>query len=159
MKKLITVLGLIAFFNTGIITAKAEEPLLSIENTIFYDLNQGGLQQFEVEDDLGGFYIITVEEQPQFLRSASSVKNGAYKITKERALQWKASYTIDISNNTIVRAHSGTAKALAGKIISAQLKIDNTKQATYYLKRTIAFSESSINLRAKLLGSSISITY
>lgn len=122
-------------------------------------MKQGGIQQFNVEDDQGETYTIIIEEEPKFSIMASSVKNGTYTITKERALQWKASYKIDVSNHKITRAHSASVTAFTGNFSSLRLKVDNATQATYYLKRTLLYAESSINLRAKLSGSSISITY
>lgn len=160
LKKIVFLLGCFTFFSF-ITTTKvhAEENFPVPDNNVVYDIDQGGLQQFQVEDNQGETYTITIEEEPQFSIMASSVKNGTYKITKEKALQWKASYKIDVSNNKITRAHSGSTTAFTGSFKSSLLKVDNATQATYYLKRTLLFAESSINLRAKLSGSSISITY
>lgn len=159
LKKLVFILGCFTIFCFGAKEAQAAETIAQTENTVIYDLEQGGLQQFEVENDLGESYTITVEKEPQFLLATSSVSNGTYKITKERALQWKASYKIDVSNNKITRAHTGSATAYTGSFKSLLLKVDSSTQATYYLKRTLLGLESSINLRAKLSGSSIIITY
>lgn len=160
MKKLVFILGCFTIFCFGAKDVQAVETTALSENRVIYDLDQGGLQQFDVENDLGESYTITVEKEPQFLLAASSVSNGTYKITKERALQWKASYKIDVSNNKIIRAHSGSATAYyTGSFKSLLLKVDSSTQATYYLKRTLLGLESSINLRAKLSGSSIAVTY
>ncbi|WP_407371663.1 DUF5626 family protein [Carnobacterium sp.] len=159
MKKLVFILGCFTIFCFGAKDVQAADTTALTENTVSYDLEKGGLQQFEVENDLGEIYTITVEKEPQFLLAASSVSNGTYKITKERALQWKASYKVDVSNNKITRAHSGSATAYIGSFKSLLLKVDSSTQATYYLKRTVLGLESYINLRAKLSGSSIAITY
>ncbi len=160
MKKIIFILGCFTLFSFVTTTkVHAEENFPVPDNSVVYDIEQGGFQQFEVEDDQGDTYIITVEEEPQFFIMASNVKNGTYKITKEKALQWKASYKIDVSNNKITRAHSASATAFTGSFKSLLLKVDSSTQATYYLKRTLLIGESSINLRAILSGSSISITY
>lgn len=90
---------------------------------------------------------------------ANNIKNGTYKITKEKVLQWKASYKIDVSNNKITRAHSASATAYTGSFKSLLLKVNSTIQATYYLRRTLLSGESSISLRATISGNSISITY
>lgn len=155
------ILGCLIFINLGAATeVKAEESVFYSDNQeVHYDMKQGGLQRFEVVDDLGEVVIITVKEEPQFSIMASSVKNGTYKITQEKAFQWKASYKIDVSNNKITRAHSSSATAITGSFKSLLLKVDNSTQATYYLKRTLLIGEASINLRAKLSGSTISITY
>ncbi|AEB28853.1 hypothetical protein, DUF2807 family [Carnobacterium sp. 17-4] len=160
LKKIVFLLGWFTFFSF-ITTAKvhAEENVSSLEDSVVYDMKQGGVKQFEVEDDQGETYTITIEEEPQFSIMATSVKNGTYKITKEKALQWKASYKIDVSNHKITRAHSASAVAYTGRFKSSQLKVDNATQATYYLKRKLLIGEASTNLRAKLSGGSISITY
>ena len=160
LKKIFFILGCFAFFSfitTTKVRAEGNFPLP--ENSVVYDMKQGGIQQFNVEDDQGETYTIIIEEEPQFSIMASSVKNGTYKITKEKILQWKASYKIDVSNHKITRAHSASATAFTGSFKSLLLKVDNTTQATYYLKRKLLIGEASINLRAKLSGSSISITY
>ncbi|MER2174883.1 MAG: DUF5626 family protein [Carnobacterium sp.] len=159
MKKLVFILGCFTIFCFGAKDVQAAETIAPTENTVIYDVEQSGSQQFEVENDLGESFIITVEKEPQFSLAASSVSNGTYKITKERALQWKASYKIDVSNNKITRAHSSSATAYTGSFKSLLLKVDSSTQATYYLKRTVLGLESSINLRAKLSGSSIAVTY
>ncbi|MFL2106155.1 DUF5626 family protein [Desemzia sp. FAM 23991] len=126
MKKIVFLLNCVTFFSLVTTTkVHAEETFPSPYNSVFYDINQGGMQQFEVEGDLGETYIISVEEEPQFFMRASNVKNGTYKITKERPLQWKASYKIDISNQKITRAHSASATALIGSFKSLQLKVDS----------------------------------
>ena len=160
MKKIVFLLGCVTAFSL-IITTKvyAEETFSLPYKSVVYDIGEGGVQQFEVEDDLGETYIISVEEEPHFFMRASSIKNGTYKITKERPLQWKASYKIDVNNQKITRAHSASATALIGGFKSSQLRVDSPTQATYYLKRTVLLVESSINLRAKLSGSNIVITY
>lgn len=161
MKKIVFILGCFIFVHLGFaIEVHAEETVPSTEtDTVIYSVEQGGLQKFEIEDDFGENYIISVEEEPQFFIMASSVKNGTYKITKEKGLQWKASYKIDVNNHKITRAHSATATAFTGSFKSLSLKVDTPTQATYYLKRALLIGEASINLRAKLSGNNILITY
>lgn len=54
MKKLIFLLSSLAFFSFFTATkVQAEQSFPSPESSVVYDLNQGGLQQFEVENDLG----------------------------------------------------------------------------------------------------------
>ncbi|MBM6615812.1 DUF5626 family protein [Desemzia sp. RIT804] len=160
MKKIVFLLGCLTFFSF-VVTTKvyAEEASPSPDNSVIYDIDQGGLQQFEVEDDLGEHYIITVEEEPEFFMRASSVNNGTYKITKERALQWKVSYKIDVKGNNITKAHSPSITNYIGSVLSSSLKVDHTKQATYYIKMKILTINSSVNVRAKLQNSSIVVTY
>lgn len=160
MKKIVFILGFFTFFSLSTtIKAHAEESFPSPENSVVYDIEKGGLQQFEVEGDLGEAYIIKVEEESHFLRAASSVSNGTYKVTKERSLQWKVSYKIDVKGNAITRAHSPSITNYLGSVRNSSLKVDNTKQATYYINMTILTLNSSVNVRAKLQNNSIIVTY
>lgn len=157
MKKIVVTLGFFILFSFGAINVQAEETAIATgSNNVIYDLEQGGLQQFEVVDELGENYTITIEEEPNFLRAVS---NGTYKITKERALQWKVSYKIDVKGNAITKAHSPSITNYLGNVTSSNLKVDNSKQATYYIKMKILTINSSVNVRAKLENSSIIVTY
>lgn len=157
LKKILIVVGfltLINFSTTNIIAVEATAPIVNQE--VLYDMNQGGTQTFEVVDNEGEKLVIEVEEIPNYLRS---VKNGNYKISAFTTGQWKASYYITVSNNSIVKAYSPSILAYVGSFTSADLKVDNSKQSTYYIKRKVFLITTSINLRAKLLSNKISITY
>ena len=82
MKKLVFILGCFTVFCFGAKDVQAADTTALIHNAIIYNLEQGGLQQFEVENDLGESYTITVEKEPQFLLATSSISNCTYKITK-----------------------------------------------------------------------------
>lgn len=133
-----------------------EETTPVVNQEVLYDMNQGGTQTFEVVDNEDKKLVIEVEEIPNYLRS---VKNGSYKISASTTGQWKASYYITVSNNKITKAYSPSIVAYAGSFTSADLKIDNSTQSTYYIKRKVFLITTSINLRAKLLSNNISITY
>lgn len=157
MKKILLILGLVVFisFGTQEVHAEAAQPTGNQEK-IIYDLEQGGTQSFTVVTSAGEEIVIEVEKIPSMLRS---VKNGNYKISAATPGQWKAEYQISISGNKITKAYSPSIVAYTGSFTSAKLTVDNTKQATYYLKRKVSLITTSINLRAKLLTNSISISY
>lgn len=148
-KKVLSLLLLILLCNLGSINSYASE------NEAEYDLNQGGTQQFVVFDEEGDEIIVTIEEEPSFSRS---IKNGTYKITSEKAGSWKASYDIVISGNNIISTKNPSAIAYSGSFISKNLKVDSSKQATYYLVKKTGLLSSNINLRATLKTDSIAIT-
>lgn len=157
MKKIVFILGLAALFSFGAQEVQAEAAQTArIQEKIVYDLEQGGTQTFDVVTPAGEEVVIEVEEIPSFLRA---VKNGNYKISAATPGQWKAEYQITISGNKITKAYSPSVVAYTGSFTSAKLTVDNTKQATYYLKRKVALITTSLNLRAKLLTNSISISY
>lgn len=157
LKKIVIILGCFILFSFGATNVQAEEKSVSTDSSnVSYDLEQGGSQQFKVVDESGERYTITVEEEPSILRAVS---NGTYKITKERALQWEVSYKIDVKGNTITRAHSPSITNYVGSVTSSNLKVDSSKQATYYIKMKILTINSSVNVRARLENSSIVVTY
>lgn len=157
MKKLSIIFSFFIFFNFNTIQVQAEgNNSLSKTDTISYDLEQGGTQTFTVTNDSFENYIITIEEEPSYFRSIS---NNTYKITKERALQWKVSYKIDVRSHAITRAHSPAITNYLGSVTSSNLKIDHAKQATYYIRMNLLTLNSSVNVRAKLLNNSIEVTY
>lgn len=146
----------------------ATETETTQNDTVVYDLKIGGYREYEVIDDSNEQYIIEIEEitddsQVFPFNTASfrytEFKNGTYKISKKRPLQWQASFKIDINKSNIVKAHSPIAIAETGSFKKTSLKIDDSKQATYYLKRKLGLIESDINLRAKLVNNKIVISY
>lgn len=157
MKKILIVFGFLALINFSTTNVMAEEETIPVVNQeVLYDMNQGGKQTFEVIDSEGGQVVIEVEQIANYLRS---VKNGNYKISASTTGQWKASYYITVSNNKITKAYSPFITAYTGSFASADLKIDHSTQSTYYMKRKVFLMTTSINLRAKLLSNTISITY
>lgn len=156
MKKLVVVLCWFTFFGLGVTEVKAEESNPIDTQEILYDLEVGGTQTFESLSSEGDQLIIEIEEIPNYLRA---VKNGSYKISASTSGQWKASYQISVSGNKITKAYSPSIVAYTGSFTKAELKLDNSTQSTYYLKKKGDLFTTSINLRAKLLSNKISITY
>ncbi|MEH6945312.1 DUF5626 family protein [Bacillus sp. JJ722] len=153
-KTVLSLLALILLCSLGSINSYAAE------NEAEYDLNQGGTQQFVLIDEDGEEVIVTIEdeeEEPSFL-SLRAVQNGTYKIASEKAGSWKASYNIVVSGNKITNAKNPSAIAYSGSFISKNLKVDSSKQATYYLVKKTGLLSSNINLRATLKKDSIVVT-
>lgn len=157
MKKLVIILGFFIFFNVNGLKVQAEEVPLPVQSQEFtYDIVMGGTQLFESVGPEGEQLIIEVSEMPNYLRA---VNNGNYTISASTPGHWKASYQITVSNNKITRAYSPSFVAYTGSFTKAELKLDNSIQSTYYLKKKGDLFTTSINLRAKLLSNKISITY
>lgn len=166
MKKIILVLGCLIVFVLGASEVHADERMtVTDDTTVLYDFEQGGVQQFDVVDEEGEALIITVEEEPPLFRAASNristsaVNNGTYRVTKERALQWKVSYKIDVRGDAITRAHSPSITNYIGSVTRSSLKVDHAKQATYYINMKFLTFNSTVNVRAKLQTNGIVITY
>ncbi|EDP67192.1 hypothetical protein CAT7_03569 [Carnobacterium sp. AT7] len=160
MKKIIFALSFFTIFTLNSTTkVQAEELLTTPVNSVSYDIDQGGLQEFEVGDSPDETYTITIEEEPQFSIMARGIKNNTYKVTKERALQWKVSYKIDIKGNSITKAHSPSINNYIGSVRNSSLKVDNSKQATYYINMIMLKLNSPVNVRATLQNNKIIVTY
>ncbi|WP_192987652.1 DUF5626 family protein [Carnobacterium mobile] len=99
MKKILLILGLIAFISFGAqeVQAEAAQPTGNQEK-IIYDLEQGGTQSFTVVTSAGEEIVIEVEEIPSMLRA---VKNG----------------------NKITKAYSPSIVAYTGSFTSAKLTV------------------------------------
>ena len=157
LKKIFLILSYLTFFTLSTSLVQAKEVTKQLETQeILYNLEEGGIQLFESMTSEGNQIIIKVEEIPVF---SKGVTNGAYKISASTPGHWEASYQILVNNNKITNAYSPSIKAYTGSFISAELKLDNSAQATYYMKKKTYLITTSINLRANLLPDKISITY
>ena len=129
-------------------------------NAAYYDLEVGGTQSFTLIDENHEEVIITVEEiLPTSNVSLFAVSNGSYRISGTRSGIWEANYYITVSNNNITRAYSPSATALSGSFTSTSLKVDNTKQATYYLDWKLGMFTSKHYLRSNISNGSLIISY
>lgn len=114
---------------------------VSAEESVEYDLEKGGRQEFVVEND-GEEMVITVEEvfSPQKpadtgygIQSTSvPVTNRSYNISGGVPGVWNASYTVDVNNQRITRAHNTSAYVVIGSFRSRKLTYNNSR-ATYEL--------------------------
>lgn len=132
------------------------------KDAVYYDLELGGKQTFSVLDEDQKEIIITVEEVfPESSTDISllSVSNGSYKISGSKPGIWEASYYISIINNNMTNAYSPSATAITGSFTSASLKIDNSKQATYYLSWKLGVLKTNHYLRSNIANGSLKITY
>lgn len=143
LKKLLIVLlvGIFTFSNLTLVSAN------DTYNTIAYDLEKGGTQEFIIHDEDGNKIEITVKEIPSLTRT---IDNGTYEIATSRAGSWKARFQIAIQNYKIISGGHATATAITGSFVSKNFKIDSSTMATYYLKRRIGIIISNIYLRAQI---------
>ncbi|WP_231549453.1 DUF5626 family protein [Carnobacterium jeotgali] len=74
-------------------------------------------------------------------------------------MQWKVSYKIDIKGNSITKAHSPSINNYIGSVRNSSLKVDNSKQATYYINMIMLKLNSPVNVRATLQNNKIIVTY
>lgn len=126
-----------------------------LETEVMYDMTKGGVQMFETINEFGEEVTLTIEKEPSMIRA---VGNGTYNITAS-TLQWKAGYKISVNSDRIAYAYGGYHSSSIGSFTSARLGVDNSRQATYYLNRKVGLINYSINLRAKLLTNTISVSY
>ncbi|WP_438758857.1 DUF5626 family protein [Enterococcus sp. AZ126] len=75
---------------------------------------------------------MTVEKEPSLSRVLG---NSTYTVSTERIGSWKANYQVIVKNNSITSTKKASTTAISGSFTSKFLRIDHSKQATYYLKR------------------------
>lgn len=152
MKKAL-ILGAVIFF----CIAGKESVSNAEENqeSVTYSLSDTTKQTSSVVTDEGEEIIITIEREPSLSRA---LRNGTYTVSTERRGSWKASYQVTVKNNSITATKNASATAISGSFTSKSLRIDNSKQATYYLKRKVGTSTATINLRAKIDGSKLTVS-
>lgn len=152
MKKTL-ILGTVVFlgiFGKGSVS-HAEET----QESVTYSLSDSTKQTSSVVTGEGEEIIITIEKEPSLSRALG---NGTYTVSTERRGSWKASYQLIVKNNSITDTKNANATAISGSFTSKSLRIDNSKQATYYLKRKVGTSTATINLRAKIVGSKLNVS-
>lgn len=133
------------------LVAHAEEYRGSVD----YSLSDTQQQVSSVITEEGEELIVTIEKEPTLSRALG---NGTYTVSTERRGSWKASYQVIIKKNSIISTKNASVKAISGSFTSKSLRIDHSKQATYYLKRKVGTAETTINLRAKIDGSKLNVS-
>ncbi|HAQ4843046.1 TPA: hypothetical protein IXT14_003070 [Enterococcus faecium] len=128
-----------------------------VNNGVYYNLIQGGTQEFMEVDEEGNPILIRVEEVPGL--SLFSVNNGNYKISGSKFGMWKANYYVTVSNNQFIRAYSPSAVAVTGSFTSTRLSLVSSKKASYTLEWKAGILSSNSYLDATLTDNSINITY
>lgn len=75
------ILSKLFFVHLGFATKRHTKEIMSSTetSTVFYNLQQGSLQQFEIEDDSGETCFISAEESQQLI-IANNNKKSAYRI-------------------------------------------------------------------------------
>lgn len=166
MKKLLGVIILIAVLIGSIENANASETLNNTSkilankiSEIEYDISKGGTQEFILINENGEEDTITIKkEKNNSIIAGMALGNGTYTISHKRTGSWEASYQIVLNNEKITAAKNAKATAITGSFTSKSLKIDNSKQSTYYLTKKNGSDTVYINLRAKIANSKISVT-
>ena len=152
MKK-IFIFGTVVFLS--LVSKGAVSYAEEIPTSVTYPLRATEKQISSIVTEEGEELIITIEKEPALSRALG---NGTYTVSTERKGSWKASYQVTIKNNSITTAKNAKAVAISGSFTSKSLRIDNSKQATYYLKRKVGTSTATINLRAKINGSRLNVS-
>ncbi|WP_162607527.1 DUF5626 family protein [Lachnoclostridium sp. An181] len=117
-----------------------------------YDLNVGGTQTFTIQNKNIKLNIIITEEMP-----IMKLANKTYSISFTSPLAWKAGYKVNIHNNSIASVHSAWNKEITGKILSARLKKESSKQATYYLTYQRLGFVTSPGVRVTISGTTMKV--
>lgn len=152
MKKAL-ILGAVIF--GGIVGKGSPSHAEKNQESVTYSLSDTTKQTSSIVTEEGEELIITIEKEPSLSRALG---NGTYTVSTERRGSWKARYQVIVKNNSITATKNASATAISGSFTSKSLRIDNSKQATYYLKRKVGTSTANINLRAKINGSKLNVS-
>lgn len=129
-------------------------PLVTTESSTYaeYDLNIGGTQTFNILDTNNNSLNITISED-----TSVRLDNRTYSVSFTSPLAWEAGYKVDIRNNSITSVHSAWNKEITGNILSARLKKESSKQATYYLTYQRLTFVTSPGVRTTISGTSMKV--
>lgn len=159
MKKSIVILltAIIIAAQTPIVHAQEindGDELIVKENVAVFDLdNITKSETITIINEAGVKGNITIEKVDrggQF--NLKTVKNDSYRIHYS-SLAEKISYIIDIKNNSIVSAYSGTYSVFGYSVTSSNLRINNSKYASYTLECSFLFRSWTNSLNARINSS------
>ncbi|MCB5956407.1 DUF5626 family protein [Enterococcus sp. CWB-B31] len=152
MKKVL-ILGVSVFFcivgNSSVTHAGKEH------ESVTYSLYNTQKQISSIVTEKGETLIITIEKEPTLFRALG---NGTYTVSTARKGSWKASYQVIVKNNSITSTKNASATAISGSFTRKSLRIDHSKQATYYLKRKVGTSTTNIKFRATINSSNLNVS-
>lgn len=120
-----------------------------------YDMNIGGTQNFVLEDSKGKEIYITILENSLQTRA---LENKSYSISLTAPLSWTAGYNVVIRNNLISSVNSPHYKCYTGKISSAALKKDSSKQATLRFTHTVLGISTRGGVRTNIADNKLKVS-
>lgn len=106
------------------------------KNIAVFDLNH--LQRsetYQIYTDSGALATVTLERvvNSNYINNSKAIQNDSYRIYYS-SLTEKISYTIDVLNNSIVSAYSGSYSVFGYSVNSSSLRVINSKYASYSLE-------------------------
>ncbi|NLC05674.1 MAG: DUF5626 family protein [Erysipelothrix sp.] len=141
MKRSILFLVLTLIVGLQSSTIRAEYSSEGVDNTMnksiaTFDLDY--LQRSEtyiIYDDFGAYATITLERviNSDQTNNSKAIQNDSYRIHYS-TLAEKISYIIDVKNNSIVSAHSGSYSVFGYSVKSSSLRVIHAKYASYSLE-------------------------
>lgn len=130
----------------------ASSQTVPISTCAKYDLTIGGTQTFTIFDKNNNPLNITITEE-----AATRLDNKTYSVSFTSPLAWEAGYKVNVYNNTITSVNSAWHKEITGKILSARLKKESSKQATYYLTYQRLTFVTSPGVRTTISGTTMKV--
>lgn len=153
---LVIILSSILVLNfTGVSLATNSEG--DLENSISYNIEKGGTQEFQLINSEGEETTVVIEEVEEG-RQGRAVRNGTYNIYKKVSGKWEAGYQIVVRGNNIVAAKNPYCRVYSGRFVSSYLYRTSLKQATYNIRRETGSKIINDYLKAKISTNSISIS-
>lgn len=113
---LVIILSSILVLNfTGVSLATNSEG--DLENSISYNIEKGGTQEFQLINSEGEETTVVIEEVEEG-RQGRAVRNGTYNIYKKVSGKWEAGYQIVVRGNNIVAAKNPYCRVYSGRFVS-----------------------------------------
>ena len=116
-----------------------------------YDLSIGDTQTFTIRDLNNNLINVVISEE----QSVERLEDRTYSVTFNSPLAWSGGFNINIENNSIISVHSSWHEVIRGKISSARLIKDHSKQATYRFVYSYLSSAISTGVRASISGTTL----
>lgn len=154
MKKLISLLTCIALcISIGFSANASDISDNDVTSSAFYDLEEGGLQEFVLTDSDGNSIYVNIEEC-----DSRAVADNTYKVSASSPSAWNAEYLVTVKNNNIVALSSARIKAIKGSISNSYFKKESSKQSTLYFTWKHLLQSYSQGVRTTLTSTKLKVS-
>lgn len=121
---------------------------------INYDIEQGGTQNFVIEDEDGEKSELVIEEMPETARTL----NKTYKITRTKTRAWTAGFYVKVSPSKITKVYDKFYKAILGKIDNARLTKESESEGRLAFLYTLDGHKKTSGVKVKILNKKLIAT-
>lgn len=154
MKKLISLLTCIALCISIGFSSNASDISDNDVTSSFYNLEEGGLQEFVLTASNGTSVLVQVSENQ--MRSDSSK---VYTVSaKSSANTWKATYKVTVKGNRITALSDAYVTPLKGSVSNIRLKLETSTRGALHFDWKYLLSSSAHSVIATLNSSGLKVS-